>query len=193
MIRILFEEPFWLALILAPLLFVLWGLWNRSRSTAAGRMLLAGLVATAALFAIQRLVVTDRERLQHTTRVLSEAVAAGDLDAMLALIHPDATVRGVGPPKNLRSTVANLLQRYTVEDPEVYAFTITFAKTHATLKCQARCTVRTAHMNRPVGSRWQLEFQLIDGRWWIDDLFPLEIGLQKYKSIRDIPLLAPDF
>ncbi len=181
-IRILFEEPFWLAITLLPVLFVLWGIWNRTRTTSAARALLAGLIAAPLLFVTQWLVVTDREKLERTTKQLSQAVERSDIDGVIKLIDPDVKFDGTYDREQFKDHLTYLLEKYTVEDPSVYGFLIELAGDHATVRCSARCRVNTPEWTSTVPSSWELTFKLTGDRWLITNLRPLKIADRNYDS-----------
>ncbi len=187
MTEILFESPFWLGIVLAPVLFVLWGLWYRTRSPRAARVLLVGLVIALLLFACQRLVVTDREKLQITTIRLSNAVGRHDIDAIIELVEPNVRFEGGFSRQDFRDHLVMLLEKYSVENPTIGGFVIEITGDRATVRCSSMCDVDTPQWSGRVPSSWELEFQLFENGWLITDLRPLKIAGQDYSSFFGIP------
>ena len=180
--EIFFENPFWLALALVPVLFLLWGLWYRTQTPTAARVLLAGLVLAPLLFVLQWLIVTDREKLQLTTELLSGAVGRRDIEAVIALVEPSARFDGRFSRGEFRDHLEYLLEKYSLKDPAVHGFVIELAGDRATVRCSSTCQVELPNWAGNVPSSWELEFQLFEDRWLITDLRPLKIAGQDYRS-----------
>ncbi len=187
MAEILFESPFWLGVVLAPVLFVLWGVWYRTRTPTAGRVLLAGLVISPLLFVCQWLVVTDREKLQLTATRLSRAVGRHDIDAIIELIEPNAQFDGRFSRQDFRGRLVMLLEKYSVENPSIGGFVIEVAGDRATVRCSSMCHVELPGWAGSMPSSWELKFQLFDDGWLITDLRPLKIADRHYGSFFGIP------
>ena len=182
MTEILFESPFWLGIVLTPALFVLWGLWYRTRTPRAARVLLIGLVISPLLFVFQWLVVTDREKLQLTATRLSRAVGRHDIDAIIELIEPNARFDGRFSRQEFRGHLVMLLEKYSVENPTIGGFVIEVAGDRATVRCSSMCHVELPGWAGNVPSSWELKFQLFVDGWLITDLRPLKIAGQDYRS-----------
>lgn len=185
--RILLEEPFWLSVAAAPVLFVLWGVWNRTRTRATGRALVVGLVSTPLLFVLQAMVQTDREKLEGTTRQLSSAVQQGDLEGIVALVDPAAAITGVGDREAFRQRVTSLLETYTVQNNSIFDYQIEIEQDRANLTCRASSLIKSMQFTQTVRSRWKLEFDLKAGAWLITDVVPMDIAGIRYDSIGEIP------
>lgn len=87
------EDPTYLAGALGLLGF---GFLIALKLTQQGKYLLrAGIALALALVVVgvERVWVTDNERIEHTLYALSQAVAASDADAALELLTPDAEVK----------------------------------------------------------------------------------------------------
>ena len=187
MTEILFESPFWLGIVLTPALFVLWGLWYRTRTPRAARVLLIGLVISPLLFVFQWLVVTDREKLQLTTIRLSSAVGRHDIDAIIELIEPNARFDGRFSRQDFRDHLVMLLEKYSVDNPTVGGFVIELSGDRATVRCSSMCHVELSGWAGNVPSSWELKFQLFEDGWLITDLKPLKIAGDNYRSFFEIP------
>ena len=184
--EVLFEDPFWLGFIAGPILFVLWGIWYRTRARAAARVLLAGLVLAPLLFAIQWLVVTDREAIEQVTRRLSKAVEHRDIDAVIELFDPGAAFDGGFDRGRFKEHLVHLLDKYTIKNPSVFGFVVEVDGTRGTVRCAARCDIESTVWNGPVPSNWELEFSRIDDHWLITNLRPLKIAGRNYSSFFEI-------
>ena len=182
MTEILFESPFWLGIVLAPVLFVLWGLWYRTRTPRAARVLLVGLVISPLLFVCQWLVVTDREKLQLTATRLSRAVGRHDIDAIIELIEPNARFDGRFPRQDFRDHLVMLLGKYSVDNPTIGGFVTEVAGDRATVRCSSMRHVEFSSWAGNVPSSWELKFQLFENGWLITDLKPLKIAGKDYGS-----------
>ncbi len=182
MTEILFESPFWLVIVLAPVLFVLWGLWYRTRTPRAARALLVALVIAPTLFVCQWLVVTNREKLQLATTRLSSAVGRHDIDAIIELVEPNAQFDGRFSRQDFRDHLVMLLEKYSVDNPTIGGFVIEVAGDRATVRCSSMCHVELSGWAGNVPSSWELKFQLFEDGWLITDLRPLKIADQDYGS-----------
>ncbi len=180
--EILFESPFWLGIVLAPVLFVLWGLWYRTRTPRAARVLLVGLAIALLLFVCQWLVVTDREQLQLTATRLSNAVGRHDIDAIIELLDPNVQFDGRFSRQDFRDHLVMLLEKYSVKDPTVGGFVIEITGDRATVGCSSMCHVEWSGWAGNVPSSWELKFQLFEEGWLITDLRPLKIAGRDYGS-----------
>jgi hypothetical protein len=84
------EQP-WTLLSIGLLLVAAAGvIFYQSRHPAAGWTFALLLVATAAAFAAERLIVTDREQIEATIYAAAHAVEADDRQAILALFAQSA-------------------------------------------------------------------------------------------------------
>ncbi len=182
MTEILFESPFWLGIVLAPVLFVLWGLWFRTRTPRATRVFLVGLIISPLLFVCQWLVVTDREKLQLTATRLSDAVGRHDIEAIVELVEPNAQFDGRFSRGEFRDHLEYLLEEYAVDNPTIGGFVIEIAGDRATLRCSSMCHVEASGWAGNVPSSWELKFQLFEDGWLITDLRPLKIAGRDYRS-----------
>ncbi len=187
MSEILFESPFWLGIMLAPVLFVLWGLWFRTRTPRAAQALLVGLVIALLLFVCQWLVVTNREKLQLTTTRLSSAVGRHDIDAIIEFFEPNVRFEGGFSRQDFRERLVMLLEKYSVANPTIGGFVIEIAGDRATVRCSSMCHVEMSGWAGNVPSSWELKFQLFDDGWLITDLKPLKIAGRDYSSFFGIP------
>ena len=182
MTEILFESPFWLGILLAPVLFVLWGLWYRTRTPKAARVFLVGLAIAPLVFVCQWMVVTDREKLQLTATRLSRAVGRHDIDAVIELIEPHARFDDRFSRQEFRGHLVMLLEKYSVENPTIGGFVIEVAGDRATVRCSSMCQVELPGWSGNVPSSWELKFQRFEDDWLITDLRPLKIAGQDYRS-----------
>ncbi len=178
----LFEDTFWMVLSLVPVVFVLWGVWYRTRSRASSRALMVGLSASALLLVVQWWVVTDREKLERTTRLLSSAVEHHDIDGVVALVDPNAKFDGGYDREQFKEHLSYLLKKYEVENPSVGGFVVDINGTQASIRCSASCRVTTREWSGTVPSRWELTFKLRSGQWLVTDLKPLKIAGRTYSS-----------
>ncbi len=92
----LFEDPFFIYVILAlaaAAVIALWRTGGCSRGWLATRLLVVASLA-GGIFAIERLVVTDREQIQLALRDIAVSVPAGRIDH--AMSYLDENYRGWG-------------------------------------------------------------------------------------------------
>ncbi len=95
----LFEDPFSIYVTLglaATAIIVLWRTGGRSGRWLATRLLIVAALA-GGVFAVERLVVTDREQIQLALRDIAVSVPAGRIDH--AMTYIDENYRGWGKSK----------------------------------------------------------------------------------------------
>ena len=121
----LFEDPFsiYVILVLAgAAIVVAWRAGRRSGRWLATRLLIVAILA-GGIFAIERLVVTDRERIQLALRDIAASVPAGRIDHAMTYLDekylgwgssrvvPAAAVRGV-----VTAAIKLAVAKYQVQD-----------------------------------------------------------------------------
>lgn len=183
MTRILFEDALALGAITFVVLLILFGVWFRTRSGLAGRILLGGVGLAIALFIVQALIQTDREKLIATVRQLSEWVSEGDIPKVIDLFAPDVQFGGGRDRDDFKAHLITLLERYDIRAATISGFEMEIQSTQAVLTCRSRCTVSTTEWTYPVVSRWELGFELAGERWRIISLKPIEIAGRRYDSV----------
>jgi hypothetical protein len=186
---VLFEEPFYLACWSIVVLGIVAGVWMRFRTPASQRTLAATMCVVPALFIMQAVVETDRERLETLTRRLAEWVETGDIDAILARCRDhDGAFGELGGRQALAQQLDRLLRRYEISNARVRGFDITIDGSQAQLRCSSVCDVAAGGMSRPyVQSSWRIFFDQVGGTWMIADLVPIKVAGQSYKTLAGIP------
>lgn len=110
-----YDAPWWLYTVLVAVgLMLAWGGLTR-RDRALGVVGTALLVAGVAVFAVSKLVETDREQVARRSTELIKAVERKDWDAAGAFLDPEATVNLL-EQKNMCANRAQILttgKRYT--------------------------------------------------------------------------------
>jgi hypothetical protein len=134
--------------------------------------LAAVLLMVAALWGLERLIVTDREQIENTFYAAAEGLEAGDADAVLAHVAPAA--------KSLRDDITSRMRAHRFEDVRIADLRIEFADrepTAAQARATGRLSVRSSsglHI-QPIG---QARFALAkEGDRWLFTGYELERGL----------------
>jgi len=108
----LFEDPFYLYLALGMGVVLLAGTWFRRRETKWLMWALLLVVAGAGLFALERAVVTDRERIRMALDDIARCVQTGDIDAASEYLDPKFTGWGVGALRMGRAATVLAIKGY---------------------------------------------------------------------------------
>jgi hypothetical protein len=109
---LLFEDPFYLYLALGMGAVLLAGTWFRRRQTKWLLWALLLVVAAAGLFALERAVVTDRERIRLALDDIARCVQAGDIDGASEYLDPKFTGWGVGALRMGRAATVLAIKGY---------------------------------------------------------------------------------
>lgn len=124
--HLLFESPLPLSIaILAAGVIAAIAFRRRARSKRGGMILVVSLLVAGAALALGWLVETPRESVIERTRLLVDAVARADADALDDLLAPDCLVTfdrapdGWTKPETIDWITDNLRGRYTVSRHEV--------------------------------------------------------------------------
>jgi hypothetical protein len=86
----LLEKPLVIVVIGLVTTTVLGAIWIQTGRRAALNGLLAALVATGALLALERFVETDREQIEATLHYIAQHVERNDIEAALRYAHSEA-------------------------------------------------------------------------------------------------------
>ena len=90
--ELLFEDPFYVYVVLALAGVVCLGMWRARRQAKwLGAIAVLGLLAVGA-YLLDRAVTTDREQIRATLGAMADAAAAGDAEALVS--HLDDSYRG---------------------------------------------------------------------------------------------------
>ncbi len=134
--------------------------------------LAAVLFVVAALWGLERIVVTDREQIENTFYAAAAALERGDAEAVLEHVAPNAA--------SLRSEIANRLRSARFEEVRITDLDIEFAdrqRTSAQARASGRLSVQSTgglHL-QPFG---RVRFALVrDGDRWLFTAYEFERGL----------------
>jgi hypothetical protein len=108
----LFEDPFYLYLALGLGAVLMGGAWFRRREAKWLLWALLPVVTGAGVFAMERAVVTERERIRIALDDIARCVQAGDLDAASAYLDEKFTGWGVGALRMGRAATVLALKGY---------------------------------------------------------------------------------
>lgn len=140
----------------------------------AGVLLALGLVVSIVAF----VVVTDREVLRARSATLTAAVAGGDGATVRTIVHPTAEVRrSMADGWNLDrivNFVSTLPTAYGVTDHEIRR--IEAAKDGPDVgRTHVHVRVLSEQVGTPLPVVVRLDWQRIDGQWWVVQIEPLSI------------------
>ena len=188
--RLILESPIPTALVLIVAAIVGFLILNQRGRFRAGSLLAAALgLAAAIVLVLGSTVVTERERLTHTSEQLVDAVATANIAAVDRLLSDDVRMfsrLGVGevstPPEGLgKQAILDLISRliggaWAIKEHSVL-------ESQATLdaptlgRTQIRVRVVTENYGVPNASWWRLDWRKApDGAWRIIQIEPLDMG-----------------
>ena len=135
--RLLFEDLALLLLTEAAALAVVIGI-HRSRMTPQTRRAVwITLAVCAAMIAVQRLVVTDREAIRATVQAMARDVVAGDVASLGAKFDERMTLGPIAGKQAVLQHAYGTLQQYDVRNARVSGFDITLDNGQAKVRFQA--------------------------------------------------------
>jgi GNAT superfamily N-acetyltransferase len=108
----LFEDPFYLYLALGLGVVLLGGVWFHRRETKWLLWALLLVCMGAGLYAVERAVVTDRERIRLALDDIARCVQAGDLDGASVYLDEKFTGWGVGALRMGRAATVLAIKGY---------------------------------------------------------------------------------
>jgi hypothetical protein len=129
------------------------------------------LLVVAALWGLERFVVTDREQIENTFYAAAGGLEAGDAQAVLAHVAPTAT--------SLRNEIAYRMRGNQFDEVRITNLNIEFTDSESTAaeaRASGRLSIRSAGglQLHPFG---QVRFALInDGERWLFTGYELERG-----------------
>lgn len=164
---ILTEQPWTLLSIGLVLIAAAGVIYYQSRHVAAGWAFVVLLVATAAAFAGERLIVTDREQIEATIYTAARAVEADDRQAILAMFAQNAN--------QARAQAEARLNQFRVSDVKVTAAPEIRFNPHAALPAatavfRVRCEISYRGGGPQIGTvvpQLTLEFVKEGDKWRI--------------------------
>jgi hypothetical protein len=132
----------------------------------------AVLVIVAALWLLERIVVTEREQIENTFYAAAAALEGGDTEAVLAHVAPSAS--------SLRNEISSRMRSNRFEEARITDLAIEFAdreRTAAHARASGRLSIRSTgglHL-QPFG---RVRFALVkSGDRWLFTAYELERGL----------------
>ena len=166
--------------------YVLLVIWLRRRTPRARRAALIGLVVCIAAPVLQKLVVTNRERLRMVCQALVDATEKGDMEALGEHIAAAFDVRGIDRDA-LLAAADRTLSYFHIENAILGKVETEVTGSRATASFSARCNLITAddvHAYQP--SFWIARFELVDGRWQMIAVDPRRTPSFPFNRLEDL-------
>jgi ketosteroid isomerase-like protein len=189
--RVFLESPVALGLF-SFLLFAL-VLMTRNRWPESSRRYSLPVVlgAIPMLFAIQKLVVTEREMIHHRLNELIAAVERSDVEAFAETLHPDYRADGMDRAA-MTDFVTASLKELRLYDTRLHVRRVTVDGDQAELTLTASTTVsRHGEVGQRHTGVWQLIWRREAGTWRVVALRPLSINLVPVDSLRTLRGAVP--
>jgi hypothetical protein len=164
MTHLLFESP--LQLLVAELgvaLVLVW--WLRRSAGSARRPLIGYLVLAVALLVIQKLVVTDPEKIRTVAEELARAVDFGQMEIIRGHLAEDFAAWGLDRSEFV-DFVHDRLEVYRVDEVWIGGTELAIDRDVGRIEFAARARVSTDQMGpQPYLGRWRLTLSRV-GRGW---------------------------
>jgi len=165
MTHLLFESPLQLLIVeLGGALVLIW--WLRRSGGSAGRPLIGYLVLGLGLLAVQKLVVTDAEKIRTVVYELGRAVDFGRMEVLRAHLADDFAAWGLDRD-GFVDHVYDSLETYRVDEVWVGGFELDIDADVGRIEFTARARVGTVELGpQPYMGRWRLTLGRA-GREWL--------------------------
>ncbi len=175
--RRLFFEDFWLLVAVAvPILIIALAIHRRKLTSRTRMGLMSTLGGFLLLFVLQFVVVTDREAIESTIRILARAVDEGDVPVIGEHLDGAFTAEHWNKSSFLEQ-INQTLQRWHVDDARVSSFKIEIADAGAWVAFRAFCDLRSDNNFQPnVISHWRVHCVRKDNKWKLDRIVSAKIG-----------------
>lgn len=163
---------------------------HRRRMTARTRrgLLVTGLVCVLLLI-MQRLVVTDRERLEQAVEAMAKAVDQGDVGGIGEYVADNMQWRSGGRQQFIED-VTNRLISTNIDAARISQFEAKVEGDSATVTFMAVCDIRDPQATQAnVPSHWKLHFVRSAGRWLLDQVLSGSIFFPGMASGSEIDLM----
>ncbi len=169
--RTLFEDPFPAYVALGLAAAVLGGLWYGSRRPGLLLAVACAVLLGAGVYAAERWVVTDRERIHGILAEVTEGVSAGRFEVIEDHLDEDFRIYDVHVGRGLKAkavtlAVAAAVKRYDVTEVRL----IGDPKDDLTVRDDyaegvVRAGVYRGESQRPILLAWRIEWVRRDGAW----------------------------
>lgn len=190
---LLFERPLLLVPALAVIQLVLIGVWSNRRTDLSRRIMVAGFLVFALLVVVQKLVVTDRERIEEHCHALARAVQRGDVPAVGRLVADDFLSEQGGNrspwnKKRFLDLLQQLLTRYDIEEADLKNVQVEVEGDRGVARFAAVCRVVTPEaIEYPPLSTWEVTFGRRDSLWRVVEIRLRPTPLFPFRYLADIP------
>ncbi|RPI59393.1 MAG: nuclear transport factor 2 family protein [Planctomycetaceae bacterium] len=87
--ELFFESPLYVYITLALVELAVAAVWFERRSPKVARWMVVPVLLAGAVFAVERMVVTDREQIVSITEQIARDMEAGDVDAAMTHVDDD--------------------------------------------------------------------------------------------------------
>ncbi len=185
--HILLEDPCELAAVALVAHLALLFIWRRAESPAVRRWLLLGPAVALALFAVQALIVTDREEIQALLERSARAIERGRLAEIADAIDEEFVGNSLDKAGLLKAA-QSMLGRYAIENARLDQFEIQVENSRARTSFRARCRVVSDVVMIPeYHSRWYIELVRRSDGFKIIRIPEYRLQDGRGRSLRELP------
>lgn len=174
LIRVLFESLPRLLVVCVIALAVALAVHRTRYTRASRRGIWVTLAVCVGLIILQQVVVTDREALEQTVRIMARAVDQGDVATIADYLDENFQMGEVGREEFIRS-VNQTLQVYQVDEARIYGVQSDINSDAAEVKFGAYCDVRhDGQLESNLPTHWELSFVRRGQRWLLQRIVRAE-------------------
>ncbi|MBS3735272.1 MAG: hypothetical protein KGY99_10165 [Phycisphaerae bacterium] len=165
--RLLFEQPLYVYLALALGELILAAVWYERRSRRALALLAIPLVLAGVVFAVERIVRTDREVIRAASYRIAHGLAAGDTEPLAAHLSDDFG-GSFAPRRRALQEAREAVRRYSVTAVELGKMNVTLDDGRAEMTVTTTIAGEAAGMAGRYRITWRLTWaHEPDGVWRI--------------------------
>ena len=148
---------------------------------------LAILGAVVLALLLNRLIVTDKKRIERTVQEMADAVAKGDIDLLFSHISEDYR-NDTQSRTELRSLVTAALGRFEHVNPKIQRVPVNISGMLAHVEISVSGSVESGGARMPMGtSEWVAEFRKeADQAWRVTSITPVRVEGRDVSSWHDV-------
>jgi hypothetical protein len=168
--ELLFEDPFWLYVLLVLAESILLWIWKSQRTRQAAIRLLVPAGLGALVFAVATLVVTDREKITRATHEIVETVSSGQISTLEKYLDKDFHGTFRGESLNRAKTLArarDALRRFSIRKVELKRLEVKVSGQTATVRMLTGIRAGGRKMRGQFPVIWRIEWIKRGKQWTI--------------------------
>jgi hypothetical protein len=148
---------------------------------------LAILGAVVVALLLNRIIVTDKKRIERTVQQMADAAAKGDVELLFSHVSADYQDE-IHSRTELKSMVAAFLGHSKLVNPKIQRLTVNISGTLAHVEVSVSGAVEIGGYRVPTGvSEWSAEFRKeADRAWRVTSIAPIRIEGKEVSGWHDL-------